>query len=310
MAIRSDCYWWRQRIMQRIGIDLGGTKIEGVVLDEGNQVVLRRRVATESAAGYEHIVERVGYVADELLRLAPDCPMIGIGTPGAVSQRTGRMKNCNTVCLNDRDLPGDLQRRIGKPVLVENDANCFVLAEATCGAATAAGVVFGIIMGTGVGGGIVCDGKLLRGPQRIAGEWGHHSIDPNGPDCYCGQKGCVERYISGPAVERRYQAETNEVVPMIDIVARARAGERAATQAVTAFLDRFGRALANVVTILDPDVIVLGGGLSNIDELYDAGRRAVARYVFNDELRTPIRRHALGDTAGVIGAALLVTQAD
>jgi fructokinase len=294
--------------MRRIGIDLGGTKIEGVVLDETNQAVVRRRIPTESSRGYEHIVERVGGLADELLKLAPDCPMLGIGTPGAVSQRTGRMKNCNTLCLNDRDLPGDLQRRIGKPVRVENDANCFVLADATCGAGAGAGVVFGVIMGTGVGGGIVCDGKLLRGPQRIAGEWGHHSIDPDGPDCYCGQKGCVEQFISGPAVERRYRQETNERVAMSEIVARARRGEAAATQVMAAFLDRFGRSLANVVSILDPDVIVLGGGLSNIDELYDAGRRAVARYVFNDELRTPIRRHVRGDAAGVIGAALLVGQ--
>jgi fructokinase len=291
--------------MSRIGIDLGGTKIEAVVLDDAQQVVSRRRIATESSRGYEHIVEQAGRVADELLKLAPDCSTIGIGTPGAVSQRTGRMKNCNTVCLNDRDLPGDLERRIGRPVRVENDANCFVLAEATCGAAAGAAVVFGVILGTGVGGGIVCDGRLLRGPQRIAGEWGHHSIDPNGPSCYCGQKGCVEQYISGPAVERQYRRETNEAASMTEIVARARGGEDAASQVMAAFLDRFGRALANVVSILDPDVIVLGGGLSNIDELYDAGRRAVARYVFNDELRTPIRRHALGDSAGVIGAALL-----
>lgn len=292
--------------MQRIGIDLGGTKIEGVLLDEANQSLFRHRVATESAGGYEHIVERVGALADELLRRAPDCAMVGIGTPGAISQRTGTMKNCNTVCLNERDLPGDLQRRIGRPVRVENDANCFVLAEATCGAAVGAGVVFGVIMGTGVGGGIVCNGSLLRGAQGIAGEWGHHSIDPDGPDCYCGQKGCVEQYISGPAVERRYHRETNETVAMNEIVARAGNGETAAGRVMAELLDRFGRALANVVSILDPDVIVLGGGLSNIDQLYEGGRERVARYVFNDELRTPIRRHALGDSAGVIGAALLV----
>lgn len=296
--------------MQRIGIDLGGTKIEGAVLDERNEVVARRRIATESERGYEHIVERVGSMAEDLLQLAPGCPMLGIGTPGAVSQRTGRMKNCNTVCLNDRDLPGDLERRIGRPVCIENDANCFVLAEATCGAGTDGGVVFGVIMGTGVGGGIVCDGKLLRGPQRIAGEWGHHSIDPDGPDCYCGNKGCVEQYISGPAVERQYLHEMKEPATMMEIVARARSGEAAAGRVLAAFLDRFGRALANVVSILDPDVIVLGGGLSNIDELYDRGCRAVAGYVFNDELRTPIRRHALGDSAGVIGAALLADQSE
>jgi fructokinase len=219
------------------------------------------------------------------------------------------MKNSNTVCLNERDLPGDLRRRIGRPVRVDNDANCFVLAEATCGAAVGDGVVFGVIMGTGVGGGIVCAGNLLRGSQGIAGEWGHHSIDPVGPDCYCGQKGCVEQYLSGPALERRYREETGETVATSEIVTRTRNGEAAAGRIMDFFLDRFGRALANVVSILDPDVVVLGGGLSNIDELYDAGRSAVARYVFNDELRTPIRRHALGDSAGVVGAALLVDQA-
>ena len=291
--------------MQRIGIDLGGTKIEGVVLDEGNQVVVRSRVATESAAGYEHIVERVGSIAAELLQLAPDCPMVGIGTPGAVSQRTGRMKNCNTVCLNDRDLPGDLQRCIGRPVRVENDANCFVLAEATCGSAKGAEVVFGVIIGTGVGGGIVCDGKLLRGPQRIAGEWGHHSIDPNGPDCYCGQKGCVEQYISGPAVERQYRRETNETATMTEIVARARGGEAAASSVMAAFIDRFGRALANVVSILDPDVIVLGGGLSNVNRLYANVPRLWAPFVFSDSVSTPLRRAAHGDSGGVRGAAWL-----
>lgn len=292
----------------RIGIDLGGTKIEGVVLDDANQVVFRRRIATQSALGYEHIVERVGGLADELLQHAPDCSLIGIGTPGAVSQRTGKMKNCNTVCLNDRDLPGDLRQRIGRPVCVENDANCFVLAEATCGAGAGASVVFGVIMGTGVGGGIVCDGKLLRGPQRIAGEWGHHSIDPAGPDCYCGQKGCVEQLISGPAVVRRFRQESGQVLSMDEIVARARRGDGVASQVMGELLDRFGRSLANVISILDPDVVVLGGGLSNIDELYDAGRAAVARYVFNDELRTPICRNVLGDSAGVIGAGLLAGQ--
>jgi fructokinase len=290
----------------RVGIDLGGTKVEGVVLDAEQRPVLRRRIATESERGYLHIVERVGELADELLAFASQCRVIGVGTPGAVSSRTGRMKNCNTVCLNGEDLPADLARRLGRPVIVENDANCFTLAEAAAGAGRGASVVFGVIMGTGVGGGIVVNGELRRGLQNIAGEWGHHCIDPDGPLCYCGHRGCVERYISGPAVEQAYEDAAGVRIPLEQIVMRARGGEGHARTVFDRFIDAFGRALANVVSILDPDAIVLGGGLSKIDELYTEGRRVVAQYVFNDELRTSILRPVLGDSAGVIGAALLV----
>jgi len=290
----------------RVGIDLGGTKIEGVVLDPDGAVVVRRRIATDQARGYAHIVATTAALVGELRSVAGDCEAIGIGTPGAVSTRTGLMKNCNTTCLNGRDLPGDLRRQLGLPVVVENDANCFALAEATTGAGRGARLVFGVIMGTGVGGGLVIDGRVWSGPQHIAGEWGHHAIDPQGPRCYCGQRGCVEMLISGPAVERRYADRTGARASMGEIVARARAGESAAREALDELLDRFGRALANLVSILDPDVIVLGGGLSNIDELYVDGRAAVARYVFNDELRTAIVRNVHGDSAGVLGAAMLV----
>jgi fructokinase len=290
---------------RRVGVDLGGTKIEGVVLGDNEEVLLRERTATEAERGYEHIVARVGELASKLLQAAPGCPWVGVGTPGAVSTRSGRMKNCNTLCLNGRDLPADLAGSIGRPVRVENDANCFALAEAKRGAAAGADVVFGVILGTGVGGGIVCGGRLLPGLQHVAGEWGHHSIDPSGPVCYCGQRGCVERYLSGPALEADYESEAGSRATVAEIVARARQREEAARAVFARYLARFGRALANVVSILDPDVIVLGGGLSNIDELYDEGRRAVAGDVFNDELRTPIVRHALGDSAGVIGAAML-----
>jgi fructokinase len=289
----------------RVGIDLGGTKVEGVVLDAEQRSVLRHRIATESERGYIHIIDRVGQLAEELLAVASPCSAVGIGTPGAVSSRTGRMKNCNTLCLNGEDLPGDLARRLGRRVIVENDANCFALAEATAGAGRGAGCVFGVIMGTGVGGGIVVDGRLLRGLQNIAGEWGHHCIDPDGPLCYCGHRGCVERYLSGPAVEQAYENITGERISADHVVVRARQGEGHAKAVFDRFIDAFGHALANVVTILDPDAIVLGGGLSKIDELYTEGRRAVAQYVFNDELRTPILRPVLGDSAGVIGAALL-----
>ena len=291
---------------RRIGIDLGGTKIEGVVLGADNRLLFRHRVPTESARGYKHILERVALVVDACRHAAPECTTIGIGTPGAVSSRDGTMKNCNTTCLNGQRLPEDLAQRLRLPLRIENDANCFALAEAIAGAGEGAALVFGVILGTGVGGGIVHRGELLCGPQHLAGEWGHHSLDPRGPSCYCGQRGCVERFIAGPAVEEQYCKLTGEAAAMPAIVARYRDGEPAATQVFRRFVDRFGRAVANLVDILDPDVIVLGGGLSNIDELYTLGRDAVAGYVFNDELRTPIRRNALGDSAGVIGAALLV----
>lgn len=290
---------------RRIGIDLGGTKIEGVVLDADNRPVFRQRVATESAQGYRHIVDRIALVAEACRRAAPECDTIGIGTPGAVSKRDGTMKNSNTTCLNGRRLHEDVADRIGLPVILENDANCFALAEAVAGAGRDAGLIFGVILGTGVGGGIVYRGELWRGPQHLAGEWGHHCIDPAGPACYCGQHGCVETLVAGPAVEREYTRVTGASLPMMDIVRAYRGGEATATQVFMRFIDRVGRALANLIDILDPDAVVLGGGLSNIEELYTLGRDAVAGYVFNDELRTPIRRNQLGDSAGVIGAALL-----
>jgi fructokinase len=291
---------------QRIGIDLGGTKIEGVVLDAENRPIFRRRVATESAAGYEHILGRIALIADACRRQAPECGAIGIGTPGALSRRDGTMKNSNTTCLNGRRLRDDLADQLRLPIVIENDANCFTLAEAVAGAGRGAELVFGVILGTGVGGGIACRGQLWRGPQHLAGEWGHHAIQEDGPDCYCGQRGCVETLIAGPAVERAYRQLTGVARPMAEIVAAYRSGEAAATQVFVRFIDRFGRAVANLIDIVDPDAIVLGGGLSNIDELYTLGRDAVARYVFNDELRTPLLRNQLGDSAGVIGAALLV----
>jgi fructokinase len=287
-----------------IGVDLGGTKIEGVVLDASGEPLVRRRVPTEQQRGYGHILDTTARLVEELRAAAPECAVIGIGTPGAVSSKSGRLKNSNTACLNGRDVAGDLEGRIGLPVRVENDANCFALAEATRGAGQGARVVFGIIMGTGCGGGLVVDGRLWSGPQHIAGEWGHHSIDPHGPACYCGQRGCVEAYLAGPAVERAYAARGGQG-DMAVLIARAHAGEEAAGAVLREFLDHFGRAVANLIAILDPDAIVLGGGLSNVDALYAEGRNAVARYVFNDELRTPIVRNRLGDSAGVIGAALL-----
>jgi fructokinase len=231
--------------------------------------------------------------------------VVGIGTPGSLSARHGTLKNSNTTCLNGRPLHADLEARLGMRVRLENDANCFALAEARHGAGRGHALVFGVILGTGVGGGIVHRGRLVSGPQHIAGEWGHHAIDPAGPLCYCGQRGCVEMMLSGPALEAAYRAAGGPPCTAAEVATRAAAGEPCATEVLARYVDRFGRALANVVTILDPDVVVLGGGLSNLDVLYTRGRDAVARYVFNDELRTPIVPNRLGDSAGVLGAALL-----
>jgi len=288
-----------------LGIDLGGTKIEGVVLDERLVPLERVRVATERERGYAHIVGRVVEVVAALRPHAPDATLVGIGTPGSLSARDGTLKNSNTTCLNGRPLRADLEARLGMPVHLENDANCFALAEARGGAGRGHDMVFGVILGTGVGGGIVHRGRLWPGPQHIAGEWGHHRLEPDGPECYCGQRGCVETMLAGPALETAYRETRGEPASAVEIARRATAGEAAALAVMTNYLHRFGRALANVLTILDPDVVVLGGGLSNMEALYTTGRDAVARYVFNDELRTPIVRHRLGDSAGVIGAALL-----
>ncbi|HEY3593749.1 MAG TPA: ROK family protein, partial [Polyangiaceae bacterium] len=243
---------------------------------------------------------------------------IGIGMPGAIT-RAGVVKNSNTVCLNGRPFHTDLMRLLGRPVQFENDANCFALAEARLGAARAyRGVVFGVIMGSGVGGGVVFDGKVWAGPQHLGGEWGHHAVGPwwagagegqgavlgARPVCYCGKRGCLELYASGVAVERDYERRSGQRSSLADI-AQSREKDPHARAAIEELLEAFGRGLANVIDILDPAAVVLGGGVSNLDMLYTEGMARVAKYVFNDELLTPIVRHELGDSAGVLGAALL-----
>ncbi|MCX8072935.1 MAG: ROK family protein [Candidatus Binatia bacterium] len=292
-----------------IGIDLGGTKIEGAVLDEQRRVRFRERLPTNRDAGYSAIVARVAEMFRACCEVAGRIPpFVGIGTPGAVSVSDGRMKNCNTTCLNDQPLLEDLQRALGTTVLLENDANLFAWAEALCGAGRGYEFVFGVILGTGVGGGIVWRGQIWSGAQRLAGEWGHHRIALHGPECYCGQRGCVETLLSGPAVEAEALKERGVRAPLPDVVRAARSGEAAARRVLARFFENFGRALANVINILDPSCIVLGGGVSNIEELYTLGREAVARHVFGRDFATPILRHELGDSAGVIGAALLAAE--
>jgi fructokinase len=289
--------------MLRIGIDLGGTKTEGILMGPSGEVLECERRSTPSAQGYDAILAATTELIRELERRAKQPCHVGIGTPGAVSTRTGALKNSNTVCLNGKPLHTDLSRQLNRPIRIANDANCFALSEARDGAAMGAPVVFGVILGTGVGGGIVVNGHLLDGLQHIGGEWGHNVLEADGPACYCGKRGCVETFLSGPGLEQRYRENGGEHgLDAAAIVARADELARTVTER---YIDRFGRALATVINILDPHIVVLGGGLSNIERLYTDGRDAVARYVFNDELRTRIVRNKHGDSSGVRGAAQL-----
>jgi fructokinase len=296
-----------------LGVDLGGTKTEAVVLRLDPFAELARlRVPTERDLGYEAVLART---ADTIRRVAAlggvDLGRVplGMGMPGSVTRQAGLVKNSNTLCLNGRPFRQDLARALGRPIAFDNDANCFTLAETELGAVRAhrEGVIFGVIMGTGVGGGVVFGGRVWSGLHGIAGEWGHHAVfagDPGARECYCGQRGCLEAYASGPAVEGHYARLAGKRLPLAEIAAR-RAEDDAARAAIEVLLEAFGRGLANVIDLLDPSAVVLGGGVSNLDLLYNEGVARVARYVFNDELGTPILRHTMGDSAGVLGAALL-----
>ena len=285
--------------MNKIGIDLGGTKTEGIVLNNSLEPIQRKRITTPQN-DYNEILNSIVGLVDEL-KTADST--IGICTPGAISKKTGLIKNSNTKCLVGMPLKEDLEKKLGQDISMENDANCFAMAEAKLGAAKGFDIIFGIIMGTGVGGGIIMNGKLHQGRTNIAGEWGHHTLYHDGNKCYCGKNGCVETYISGPALEKRWTELTgnNELLPQII----QNLDRDKAKQWKDEFLKNFGIALANVIDILDPDVIVLGGGLSNISFLYDEGKEAVYDKVFSDLVDTPILKNQLGDSAGVFGAALL-----
>lgn len=291
----------------RIGIDLGGTKIEGVLLGENpTQPLMRLRIKTPRSDGYEAILDAIEGLAQSLESAAPPGAItIGVGIPGTISTTSGLVKNANTVELIGRPLAADLERRLRRPIFVENDANCFALAEALHGAGRGARCVFGVILGTGVGGGIILDHRIWSGSQGIAGEWGHTVFDPAGPPCYCGRRGCVEVYLSGPGMEREYVDAGGQPRSAAEIWARAESGEMLARQSARSYKERFGRALAQVVNILDPDMIVLGGGVSNAPGLAEEAPTLIRPYLFNDEILTRVRRHALGDSAGVLGAAWL-----
>ena len=286
--------------MHKIGIDLGGTKIEGILLNESLNTLQRTRVHTPK--DYSSILHEITALVNDLSKNISEFS-IGICTPGAISKKTGLLKNSNTQCLIGKPIQHDLEKNFGKPIAIENDANCFAISEATIGCAKGHSVVFGVIMGTGVGGGIVIDGKIHHGRTNIAGEWGHHILHQNGNQCYCGKKGCVETYISGPSLENRWEKLSGTKQPLPEIIKEKEYPYYLKWK--KEFLDNFGTSLANVIDILDPDAIVLGGGLSNIDFLYDEGTKNVYNQVFSDLVDTPILRNSLGDSAGVFGAALL-----
>jgi fructokinase len=292
--------------MLRIGIDLGGTKIEGIVMDAAGDILARERHPTPQAEGYRAILDTVTALANDLEKQAGQTCRIGIGTPGSISLPAGLLKNSNTVCMNGRPVKADLEKRLNREIRIANDADCFALSEALDGAGKGHGVVFGVILGTGVGGGLVFHGRLHEGPQHIAGEWGHNILEPDGPPCYCGRRGCVETFLSGPGLALDYRTHGGDSALDAQAIAAATGhGDDLAEAAMQRYLDRFGRALAVVVNILDPDAVVLGGGMSNIARLYDEGRERVARYVFNDAPHTNILRNVHGDSSGVRGAAQL-----
>ncbi|MEZ5543212.1 MAG: ROK family protein [Pseudomonadota bacterium] len=294
----------------RIGIDLGGTKIEGVVLQDDGGECLRRRVPTPQG-DYAATIAAVAALVEALEQAAGRRCTVGIGMPGSISRATGLVKNSNSVCLNGRPLHADLEQRLRRRLRFANDADCFALSEAHDGAAAGARSVFGVIVGTGTGGGIVVDGRLLSGPNGIAGEWGHNPLPWPLPDelpgaaCYCGRHGCIETWLSGPGLAQDYSAATGAALDAVAINARAAAGEAAAQAALTRYADRMARALAGVINILDPEVIVLGGGMSNIGGLYQAVPQRWGAYVFSDQVDTRLCRALHGDSSGVRGAAWL-----
>jgi fructokinase len=300
------------------GFDLGGTKIEGVVLHPvTNAVLSRQRVPTEAAKGYEHVIGQMVKLKDQLASAVGQSPTrLGIGTPGSLDPHSRCLKNSNTTILNGQPLQRDLELALGIPIKIANDANCFALAEAVMGVVPDElpnfESIFGVIMGTGVGGGVVVrghDGRplVLGGRQGIAGEWGHNELEPGGTPCYCGRVGCVETVISGTGLQNYYQSLAGVRESLSQITAWHQQGrDSKATATMRRLIEMFGKAIAVIINILDPDAIILGGGVGNIDLLHTEGVAEVRKYVFNDRMETRFLRPKLGDSAGVFGAAMLV----
>lgn len=295
----------------RVGVDLGGTKIEAVALDGTGNELDRRRVATPQG-DYEGIIDELVALVEEISAGRDTAATVGVGTPGAVSPFDGLMKNSNSVVLNGRPFDRDLERALGRPLMMRNDADCFALSEAVDGAARGATTVFGVILGTGVGGGVVVDGQVRTGPNRIGGEWGHNPLpwpddeERPGPDCYCGKRGCIEKWLAGPSLAADHLRVTGEDLTAPEVAEAARAGSDAAGATLERYVDRLARSLATIVNVLDPDVVVLGGGMSNVEELYSRVPEVWANYVFGGEVATRLVPNRHGDSSGVRGAAMLV----
>ena len=296
------------------GIDLGGTKVEGAVLQSASAptILFRDRLPTEGHKGYEHILGQIQAVVEKMEAALGYRPQkLGIATPGTLDPGLGVMKNSNSTSLNGKPLKADLERILKLEVHMANDANCFALAEANMGIAKEkfpnAKVVFGVIMGTGVGGGVVVDGKVINGLQGIGGEWGHNFLDESGGPCYCGKSGCVEKVLAGPALEKYYSSLSGQQKTLREVYDLYKAGtDEHAMKTIERMTHFFGLAISVVVNILDPDVIVIGGGVGNIDIIYTDGVASLGKYVFNNRLDTPILKPKLGDSAGVFGAAYLI----
>jgi predicted NBD/HSP70 family sugar kinase len=294
----------------RVGIDLGGTKVEAVALGEGGIELSRFRRPTP-VGDYEATVNLIVEMLAELEAAVGAAASIGLGTPGTIDPMSGLMKNSNSIALNGRPLDKDLAQALGRDIAMANDADCFTVSEAHDGAGSGAAVVFGVILGTGVGGGIVVNGHLVSGPNRIGGEWGHNPLPWMTPDeapgsgCYCGQRGCIETYVSGPAISADHARRGGSVLAATEIAAAAAEGAPDASLTMDLFHDRLARALSGVINIVDPDVVVLGGGVSNIDSIYRAIPKIWHRYIFGGTALTRLVKAAHGDSSGVLGAARL-----
>jgi fructokinase len=294
----------------RIGIDLGGTKIEAIALDEDGSVLLRERIAAPRD-DYDATLDAIAGLVESMERRLGRTGTVGVGMPGTISPATGLVKNANSTWLNGRAFADDLPRRLSRPVRFVNDANCFTLSEAVDGAAARFDLVFGVILGTGVGGGIAVRRKVLSGRNGIAGEWGHNPLpwaerdEWPGASCYCGRSGCIETFLSGPGLTRDFASGGGEKIATPEIVARAECGDTRAKACLDRYVNRLARALASVINVLDPDAIVLGGGVSNIERLYSDVPAQWARFIFSDRVDTVLLRAAHGDSSGVRGAAWL-----
>ena len=288
-----------------IGIDLGGTKIESVVLDSKLNVLFRERIPTESSKGSTHVMNQIEKIYSKAVTsINNKTHTLGIGTPGSISKNTGLLRNSTILCQNGLPIKKLIEKKLKRPVIIENDANCFTLAEATIGSGKKFPLVFGVIMGTGCGGGIVYNNKLRIGPQRLSGEWGHSIINPNGNMCFCTKKGCVSTYISGIGLETKIKQKLNNSTSSAKFLNQSIYDQKE-KELLTEFYEFYGIALANIINTIDPDAIILGGGLSNHDGLYNEGLKEVYKNVFCEEPNTPILKNMLGDSAGVIGAAII-----